>query len=427
MSTPDRPTVDPALLRGLTERRLSRRDLLKYAGAGAGALGLSSILAACGVSGTESKSGGPSSSPAASDLSKIYGNGKPAGQLNFANWEDYIDVNSSGNSPTLNQFTRETGIKVDYKTVINDNDPFLAKIIPVLQSGGDTGYDLIVITNGGPVERMIKLGYLTPLDHKYLPNFTANASESVKNPSYDPGNKFTAAWQSGFTIIGYNSKVVTTPPTGFGDLLNPKYKGKVGMFGNNQDLPCAALVHLGYDIQTSTPDQWQKAADVLKKQRDDGIVRSYYDQSYIDALENGETIITQAWSGDLFIAAASKDIGGDGFPEIKPAIPQEGGILWTDNMCIPLNAQHPVDAITLMNFVYQPEIAAQLADFIWYVSPVPSAKDVVLNDIDDPEVANSPLVFPSTEDLAKSHKYKVFKDTDEEDEWNSIFQPIYSS
>jgi spermidine/putrescine transport system substrate-binding protein len=427
MSTPDRPNVDPALLRGLTQRRISRRDLLKYAGAGAGALGVSSILAACGVSGTQSQSGGPTSSPPAGELSKIYGNGKPVGQLNFANWEDYIDVNASGNSPTLNQFTRDTGIKVDYKTVINDNDPFLAKIIPVIQSGDDTGYDLIVITNGGPVERMIKLGFLTPLDHKYLPNFEANASDSVKNPSYDPGNKYTTAWQSGFTVIGYNSEAVTTPPTGFADLLNPKYKGKVGMFGNNQDLPCAALVYLGFDVQTSTPDQWQKAADVLKKQRDDGIVRSYYDQSYIDALENGETIITQAWSGDLFIAAASKDIGGDGFSEIKAAVPKEGGILWTDNMCIPLHAEHPVDAITLMNFVYQPKIAAQLADFIWYVSPVPSAKDVVLTDIDDPEVANSPLVFPSTEDLAKSHKYKVFKDSSEEDEWNSIFQPIYSS
>jgi spermidine/putrescine transport system substrate-binding protein len=221
--------------------------------------------------------------------------------------------------------------------------------------------------------------------------------------------------------------VVDPPPTGFGDLLNPKYKGKVGMFKNNQDLPGAALVHLGYDIQTSTPDQWKKAAEVLLKQRDDGLVRSYYDQAYIDALENGETVITQAWSGDLFIAAAPKSYGGDGYSEIKAAIPQEGGILWTTSLCIPIRAQHPVDAIMMMDFVYRPEIAAQLADFIWYVSPVPAAKDIVLNELDDPTVANSPLVFPTDADLAKSHKYKVFKDQAELDEWNSIFQPIYSS
>jgi len=417
--------VDPALLRGLTQRRVSRRDMLKGLGVGAGAL----TLAACGVSGSSSKNPTipPSGSASPDVLKAIYGDGTPTGKLNFANWEDYIDLNNKGKSPTLLQFTKETGIQVSYKTVINDNDPFLAKVIPVLQSGGDTGYDLIVITNGGPVERMIKLGFLTPLDHQYLPNFQANASDAVKDPSYDSGNRYSVAWQSGFTIIGYNSDAVKTPPTTFADLLDTKYKGKVGMFGNNQDLPCAALVHLGFDIQTSTPDQWQQAADVLAKQRDDGIVRAYYDQSYIDALENGETIITQAWSGDLFIAAAPKSYGGDGFPEIKAAIPGEGGILWTDNMCIPLNAQHPVDAITLMNYVYDPKVAAQLADWIWYVSPVPAAKDIVLNDIDDPVVANSPLVFPSTDDLAKSHKYKVFKDQAEEDEWNSIFQPIYSS
>jgi spermidine/putrescine transport system substrate-binding protein len=422
---PDHPSIDPALFRGLTERRISRRDLLKGAGAGAGALGLSAILAACGVSGTAKKSPTPTGSPAEDVLKKIYGDGKPAGTLNFANWEDYIDVTSKGDSPTLKQFQEGTGIKVSYKTVINDNDPFLAKIIPVLQNGQDTGYDLIVITNGGPVERMIRLGYLTPLDHQYLPNFAANASDAVKNPSYDPGNKYSAAWQSGFTVIGYNSDAIKDPPKGFADLLNPKYKGKIGMFGNNQDLPCAALVYLGYDVQTSTPDQWKKTAELLQKQ--EPLVRNYYDQSYIDALENGETIITQAWSGDLFIASAPKSYGGDGFKEIKASIPTEGGVLWTDNMCIPLHAAHPVDAIMMMDYVYQPKVAAQLADFIWYVCPVPSAKDIVLNDIDDPLVANSPLVFPSVDDLAKSHKYKVFKDATEEDEWNSIFQPIYTS
>jgi spermidine/putrescine transport system substrate-binding protein len=421
---PRDPILDPALLRGLTQRRFPRRDFLRYGGMGVSA----ALLAACGVSGTSGqKSPGPTGASPSVDYSKFYGNGTPAGQLNFANWEDYIDLDAKGKSPTLQQFTKKTGIKVTYKTVINDNDPFLAKIIPSLQAGQDTGYDLIVITNGGGVERMIQLGFLIPLDHKFLPNFAANASPSVKNPSYDPGNAHSVAWQSGFTIIGYNSKRVKKPPTSFADLLDPTYKGKVGMFGNNQDLPCAALVYLGYDVQKSTPDQWKKAADLLLKQRDDGIVRSYYDQSYIDALENGETIITQAWSGDLFIAAASKDYGGDGFPEIKAAIPPEGGILWTDNMCIPLHAQHPVDAITFMNFAYEPKIAAQLADFIWYVSPVPAAKDIVLHDLDDPTAANSPLIFPSTADLAKSHKYKVFKDASELDEWNGVFQPVYSS
>jgi spermidine/putrescine transport system substrate-binding protein len=422
--------IDPALLRGLTQRRFSRRDLLRYAGMGAGALGLEALLAACGVSGTAPKKS-PGASASAVDFSKIYGDGTPAGNLNFANWEDYIDLDSkqnpNGPGTTLDKFTKATGIKVNYKTVINDDDPFLAKIIPVLQAGQDTGYDLINIDNGGYIERLIKLGYLTPLDHQYLPTFTKYASPSVVNPSYDPGNTYSVAWQSGFTIIGYNSKAVDPPPTSFADLLNPKYKNKVGMFANNQDLPGAALVYLGYDIQTSTPDQWKKAAEVLTKQRDDGIVRDYYDQGYIGKLEDGDTVISQAWSGDLYIAAAPSSVGGDGHPEVHAAIPKEGGILWTTSLCIPIRAQHPVDAIKMMDFVYQPDIAAQLADFIWYVSPVSAAKDIVATKLDDPAVADSPLVFPTADELAQSHKYKVFKDQAELEEWNSIFQPIYSS
>ena len=419
----DRFDIDPALLRGLTQRRISRRDLFRYAGAGVGAASLGAFLAACGVSG----SGKPTTAPSAVDFKKIYDDDKPAGILNFANWPDYIDVDSKGNSPSLELFTKETGIKVNYKTVINDNDPFLAKIIPVLQNGQDTGYDLMVITNGGPMDRMIKLGFLIPLDHQYLPNWKKYADPKTTNPNYDPGNKYSVVWQSGFTGIGYNSKVVKEPPKSFGDLLNPKYKGKVGMFGNNQDLPCPALNYKGFNIDTSTPDQWKQAADLVTKARDDGIIRSFYDQSYINALENGDTVITQAWSGDIYIASQPKSVGGDGFPEMKFVFPQEGPIYWHDNMCIPAHAQHPVDAITYMNFVYTPRIAGMMEDFIWYVSPVPAAKEYVLKTLKDPAVANSPLVFPTSEDLAKAQQYKTFKSTAEEDDWNSVWQPVYSS
>ncbi len=416
--------IDPALLRGLTQRRLSRRDALKYAGVGAGSLGLAAFLSACGVKGTLAKA---SPTPSAFDFTRIYGDRKPAGVLNFANWEDYIDVDSKGNSPSLAEFTKQTGIKVNYKTVINDNDPFLAKIIPVLQAGQDTGYDLIVITNGGPIEKLIRLGYLTPLDHTFMPDWDANADPKVKSPNYDPGNKYTAVWQSGFTGIGYNSKMIKTPPTSFKDLLNPAYKGKVGMFGNNQDLPCPALNSMGFDIDKSTPDQWRQAAATITQAKDAGIVRSFYDQSYINALENGDTIITQAWSGDVFIASAPKSFGGDGFSELKFVFPQEGPIYWHDNMAIPLHAQHPVDAITYMNFVYKPDIAGMMADFIWYVTPVPSAKDYVLNTLKDSTVGNSPLIFPTSEDLANAKQYKVFKSVQEEDDWNGVWQPVYSS
>jgi spermidine/putrescine transport system substrate-binding protein len=389
--------------------------MLRYSSAGAAV----AFLAACGVSGTADNAQGGGSSD--DDVKSFWDNAKETDTLNFSNWDYYIDRS------ILKTFTKRTGIDVTYRTDVVDNNPFLARIIPDLQAGNYTGRDLIVITNGGPVERMIKLGYLVPLDHDLLPNFNKNASVAVKNPSYDPGNKYTTAWQSGFTAIAYNSKYVKEPPRTFGDLLNAtQYKGKVGMLGNAQDLACPALTYLGYDIQESTPDQWRKAAQLLEKQRDQGIVRSYYGQPYITAFENGDTLLTQCWSGDIFIANAPKSVGGDGFPELKLNLPEEGGILWTDNMCIPKYAENPLSAIKMMDFVYEPEIAAILADYIWYVSPVPAAKDIVLNKLDDPLVANSQLVFPSQSSLAKAKKYRVFKDSDEEEEWNSIFEPIFS-
>jgi len=426
-----RPLIDPALLRGLTQRRVSRRDALRYTGLGLGAAGLASFLAACGVKGSEQSS---TPSVGASDLKQIYDDGKPAGQLNFANWPDYIDVDSKGNSPSLAQFTKETGIKVTYKTPINDNQPFLAKIIPVLQAGQDTGYDLMVLTNGGGIEPLIKLGYLTPIDHQYLPNWKKNADPKTLDPVYDPGNRYTVVWQSGFTGLGYNSKLVKKAPTSFNDLLDPDYlkaagvpKDAVGMFGNDQDLPCPALTAMGLDPNTATPDQWKQAADKVTKARGDGYIRKFYDQSYIDALENGDILVTQAWSGDIFIAAESKANGGDGYPEMKFAFPKEGPIYWHDNMCIPLHAQHPVDAITYMNYVYDPKVAGDMTDFIWYVSPVPAAQKYVADVLKDPAVANSPLVFPSTTDLAQAKQYKVFKDQAEQDEWDSVWTPVYSS
>jgi spermidine/putrescine transport system substrate-binding protein len=408
--------VDPALLRGITGRRFSRRDLFRYAGIGAGALSLSALATACHIPGAAANAGS-----AGFDWTKVQQHDK----LVIANWEDYIDVDDKGNSPTIDDFEKATGIQTTYKTDVNDNDPFLSRIIPSLSAGEGTGYDLIVITNGGPIEKMIRLGFLIPLDAAYLDNFYRYCSRSVLDPTYDPGNRFTTAWQSGLTGIAYNSNEVKQPPTSFKDLMDPDYKGRIGMFANNQDLPCAALVYLGIDVAKSGPSDWQKAADMLTEQRP--LVRKYYDQSYINALEDGDIIITQAWSGDAFIAAASKKIGGDGFPEVGFALPDEGGILWTDNMAIPLKAENPVDALQFMNFVYQPKIAAQIADFVWYVSPVPDAKQVVVDDLKDPEVGNSPLVFPTEDALAKSQKYKVFASVEEEAAWNKIFQPIYGS
>jgi spermidine/putrescine transport system substrate-binding protein len=408
--------TDPALIRGLTQRRFDRRDVLRFAGIGAGALALSGLAEACSIPGigVVSQQPGPKGSPTANPFA-----GKPTGTLDFANWPYYIDFDTKTHTrPSIDKFEQVTGIKVSYSPVINGNDTFFAKIQPALQAGQPTGYDLMVITNGTVLDKLIKFGYLTPLDQSKMTNFYKYGDESIVNPSYDPGNKYTMAWQSGYTGIGYDPKKTKRPITSMQDLRDPAFKGKIGMFADNADLPSLALLAIGVKPETSTPDDWRKAAQWLLDQRP--LVRAYYDQGYITALENGDIWVTMAWSGDIFIANTA-----DGYPDLKFVVPTEGGALWTDNMCIPIRAEHPVDAITYMDYVYQPAVAGTIADWVEYITPVQVCRDYILNVLKDPVVGNSPLVFPTAADLAKGHRYYVFKNDAEEELWNSIFQPIY--
>jgi spermidine/putrescine transport system substrate-binding protein len=416
-STPSNDRMDPTLLRGLTQARVSRREMLRYAGVGAGATGLAALLAACGVSGSDKNTESPS------EAASIWETAEKTGTLNFANWELYIDrarVNGKFVHPSVEDFEKETGIKVNYTEPIIENEQFFAKIQPSLSAGKDVGYDLIVITNGQTLSKLIRNDWLIPLEHDYLKNFDAHVADAYRDPSYDPGNAYTVPWQSGITGIGYNPKLTGRKITSFNDLFDPAFKGKVGMFGDALDLPNFAMQGLGINPETSTPDDWQKAADKLIEQRDAGIVRQYYTQNYIRALTAGDVALTMAWSGDIFQAQNS------GSPELEFVVPDEGGIIWTDNMCIPAKAQHPVDAIMMMDYVYDPKVAAQIADWVWYITPVPEAEEIIRTDLEDPTVANSPLVFPTEDMYSRLHHYREL-DTEEEEQWNGLFGPIYQS
>jgi spermidine/putrescine transport system substrate-binding protein len=413
----EQPTIDPALLRGLTEGRYSRRQLIKAAGAGALGMSLSGFLAACGAAGTNPGSGGTTSAGAVG-TAEWWAQQKKGGTFQFANWPYYMDISNHGKShPSLHQFTVRTGIKVNYLEVIQNNDSFYAKIQPSLAGGQATGYDMIVMTNGWYLTELINHKWLIPLDLSLLPNFKKYASPIAKGPAYDPHNTYTIAWQSGFTGIGYDPNKIDREPTSVQDLFDPKYKGHVGMMSDNTELGSLGLLALGIDPATSTRADWQKAANKLKQQRP--LVRQYYDQSYINALERGDTWITQAWSGDIFIANNS------GYPHLKFVAPKEGVMHWTDNMMIPLHAAHPRDAIEYMNFVYDPKIAAELAAYINYITPVPAAKQVLLKT--DPSIAKSPLVFPTPAMNAKAHDYYTFKNYDDFQAWNNTFNPIIQS
>ena len=416
--TTNRP-LDPAWLRGMTTPRISRRSALR----GAGLLGASAFLAACGVEGS-----GDDDAPQASGF---WASQTKAGQLNFANWPLYMDQEKQGGKtvyPSLQDFTKETGIKVNYKEVIEDNDSFLGKINPSLQAGQDTGWDLIVITNGGSIEKLIRQSFLIELDHTKLPNFAKNAAPSVKNPSYDPGNKYTLAWQSGLVGLAYNPKLTKREITSWQDLKDPAFKGKITMFGDDTDFPTSIMIMLGIDPAKSTEEDWKRAAQEAQKLRPQ--LREFVDNSgMVDAMSSGNAWISQAYSGDVY------QLNNSGAPDIKFVIPKEGATYWTDNLAIPKAAKHPLDAITYMDYVYRPEVAAKLAEYIAYMTPVPASKELLQAEAAKAEgedkayledLVTNPLVYPTEADLASTKRYRSLT-VEEEQVWDSIFQPIVQS
>ena len=430
----EQPRIDPALLRGSLMPRISRRDLFRYAGVGAGALGLSSILAACGVEGERANgtpTGGAEGSPEWWAALQEQG---PGDLINFTNWPAYIDVarDQEGNRtrPTLDMFTEATGIDAVYRADINDNLTFYAAIRPALEAGQDTGHDIIVITNGDTLSEMMALGYLIPLDHSLTPNFNSQVGPAHKDPAYDAGNKYTMAWQSGFTGIAWNTKYVKEPPRKFLDLFNEDYAGHIGVLAGDGDDPGSyAMLALGIEPETSTPDDWQKAADLLIEQRDRGIIRKFYDQQYLTDFENEDLWITMAWSGDII----NDKLYFPEFATFEFATPEEGAMLWTDNMCIPTKAANPLGAIMLMDWYYKPDIAARLTEWNAYVTPVPAGGEIVQEDAATAKGANkavletiagSPYVFPTPELASKTHSYRV-RTGDEVEQWTDLFLPIF--
>jgi spermidine/putrescine transport system substrate-binding protein len=183
---------------------------------------------------------------------------------------------------------------------------------------------------------------------------------------------------------------------------------------------------MGVNCEKSTPADWQKAAAMLKQQRP--LVRKYYEQDYIDPLSKGDIWISMAWSGDIFQANLS-----DPKLDLQFVVPDEGGLIWTDNMCIPIHVQHPIDAIKLMDWVYDPKTAAIITEGIQYITPVPASQSVIAQDAAaakgavkrlDEQIAKSPLVYPTADMTSKLHNYRVLTAA-EEKQWNALFEPIY--
>ena len=420
----EQSSIERAIERALAQGRYSRRGFLRRAGQGAlfagSALSLPAILAACGIKPGTGSSAGPSNTIVPLPSS-------PAGQVDWANWPAYIDIDDNGKYPTIEKFTKETGIKVTYTEAINDNEEFFGKIQPDLANGNSTGYDIITMTDW-MIERLIRLGYLQELDKSKIPNFDANVQPLFNDPWYDKGNRYSVAWQSGITGIGYNPKLTGRKITSFDDLLDPKFKGKVGMFSEMRDTMSLCLLSLGVKPENATLADVEKAKDKLLGPAKAGQFRNFYGNEYYDELANGNLSLTIAWSGDVSQMKLYDN------PDVEFVIPDTGGMLFIDNMCIPKAAEHPLDAHLLMNFWYDPAIAAVLEEYVGYFSPVKGVAEQITKDADaavasgDKETADALKVvaatsYPTAESLKNVYNYKILKG-DEEKKWNEAFNEV---
>jgi spermidine/putrescine transport system substrate-binding protein len=359
----------------------------------AGSLALmSSILSGCGIEGTLQAAKSKPTPSASVHHPKV-----PIGEWTFSNWPLYID------KKVLKIFDKRYGGHVKYLEEINDNDEFYGKVRQQLQAGRPIGRDIVTLTDY-MAARWVRNRYLTPIDKRNTPNFVNNLVDNLKNIPYDPKREFTAPWQSGATGIGYNIKLTGRELTSVNDLFDPQFKGKVSMLSEPYDSACTVLLGEGIDATHASIDQILAAIDKISKANDAGQFRRFTGNDYTTDLTKGNVWVALAYSGDLVQLQSDN-------PNLRFAYPEEGAMTFTDNMMIPAKAAHPYAAETMINFVYEPEIAAKIALYVNYLSPAKGVQEIV--EKTDPKLANNPLVFPSDEIRSKLHPYPALSDADE--------------
>jgi len=373
----------------LTRSPFSRRAFL----AGSAGAGATAFLAACGGSdepetATEDQS--------ESDMSLV-----------VSNWALYIDSDRKGPDPypTVAAFEDETGVTVDYNEDITDNTEFFAKIRPQLSSGTGVGRDLVILTDW-MAARLIRLGYVNEIDKSAVPN-AENLIPSLASPSFDPERTHSLPWQSGFTSIAYNSDVVDEPVTSITEMLTrADLAGRVAVFTEMRDTVGLIMLDQGADPADFTEDQFNAAIALLQEATDSGHIRSFADANYGQNLSKGTFAASMTYSGDINQLRLDNDA-------LELVIPESGFILWSDNMMIPVGALHQSNAEKWMDFYYRPKVAADVAAWVNFITPVVGAKEELAKA--DPDLASNELIFPSDEFLSQGSIFMALDDEQEVD------------
>ena len=381
----------------------TRIELLRRGAAAGIVISIPGVLAACGGDDNEAAgttTGGPK------QLAKT---------LRFSNWTLYIDVDEKTKKhPTLDEFKQKTGVSVQYTEDINDNASYFGKIQGPLSQGQSIDRDIIVLTDNSRFPGLlIDKGWAEKLDKSAIPNIK-NLQSALQHPSFDPNREYSLPWQSGMTGIATNTKLTGGKAVTTMDALleDPKFKGKVTLLTEMADTMSLVMLANGDDPTKVTDQSFDAAYDRIKKAVDSGQIRQFTGNDYAAPLSKGDLMAAMSWSGDVVQLSADN-------PNLVWNLPDSGGDIWTDNMLIPKGGD-VFTASTYMNFVYDPKIAAQIAAYVNYVTPVKGAKEEAAKI--DPKLAANPLIFPDDATLSKVVIFdsKALSNQDYLEKWQSL-------
>jgi spermidine/putrescine transport system substrate-binding protein len=372
-------------LKALAQSRVTRRSVL----AGAGAIGAGSLLAACGG-----------------------GGGASDNAVRWGNWTLYLDYDSDAKVyPTLEKFTEQTGVEVKYLEDYNDNDEFYGKVQGQLKLGEDIGYDLICPTDW-MAARYIRLGYAQKLDKANIPNAN-NILPALASVPYDTDRSYTLTWQGIMGGFTWNKEKIPQGIRTLDDLFAPANKGKIEVLTELRDTVGVVMLAQGVDITKFTSDQYYNALDFLEKKIADGFIRQVKGNDYKEDLISGDAVAVIGWSGDAFQLSAEND------GKFEFAIPESGGTISADNFVVPSTSEKKADVEKLINFYYEPEIAAEVAAYVNYITPVQGAQQAMERIA--PELVDNQLIFPTAETQKLLHVFRNLTPA-EETEFTDAFQ-----
>lgn len=315
----------------------------------------------------------------ATTLTACSGGAKSTGEVvNVYNWGEYIDDSVNA------QFTKETGIKVNYNTYPT-NEELYARL-----KGGGVQYD-VIIPSDYMIGRMIKENMIEKLDFKNIPNYK-DIDSRYKGLSFDPKNEYSVPYTWGVVGIVYNKTMVKEKVDSWNILWDEKYKGKILMFDNSRDALGIALKKLGYSYNTNDETQLKAAAAELEKQKP--LVQAYVMDQIFDKMEGGEAALAPYYAGDAITMMNES-------PDLGFAIPKEGTNLFVDSMCIPKGAKNKTAAEKYINFMTSAEISAKNSESIGYSTPSTKALEKLPE-----ETRKNPFAYPDQSIISKAEVYQ---------------------